>query len=113
MADLNQTKITVEDLLKQLTVQEKVSLLSGHKSWHTNKISRVNLPAIFITDGPHGLRKKREDSKSKGLGETEPSTAFPTAVTSGSTWNKQLIYKMGEALGKECNYYDVKVSPYG
>ena len=94
-------------IINQLTLEEKACLLSGHKSWHTNKVSRVGIPSIFLTDGPHGLRKKREDSKEIGLGETEPATAFPTAVTSGSTWNKELIYKMGEAMGKECNHYDV------
>ena len=98
---------TIDELIKELTLEEKACLLSGHKSWHTNKISRVDLPSIFLTDGPHGLRKKREDSKETGLGETEFSTAFPTAVTSGSTWNKDLIYKMGEGMGKECNFYDV------
>ena len=99
--------INIEQLIKELTLEEKACLLSGHKSWHTNKILRVDLPSIFLTDGPHGLRKKREDSKETGLGETEPSTAFPTAVTSGSTWNKELIYKLGEGMGKECNFYDV------
>lgn len=99
--------INVEELLKELTLEEKVCLLSGHKSWHTNKISRVNLPDIFLTDGPHGLRKKKQNSKDIGLGESEPSTAFPTAVTSGSTWNKQLLYQMGEAMGRECNFYNV------
>ena len=99
--------INIEQLIKELTLEEKACLLSGHKSWHTNKISRVDLPSIFLTDGPHGLRKKREDSKETGLGETEPSTAFPTAVTSGSTWNKDLIYKLGEGMGKECNFYNV------
>ena len=99
--------IDIEKILGELTLEEKACLLSGHKSWHTNKISRVDLPSIFLTDGPHGLRKKREDSKETGLGETEFSTAFPTAVTSGSTWNKELIYKMGEGMGKECNFYNV------
>ena len=99
--------IDIEKLINDLTLEEKACLLSGHKSWHTNKVSRVGLPSIFLTDGPHGLRKKREDSKETGLGETEYATAFPTAATSGSSWNKELIYKMGEAMGKECNYYNV------
>ncbi len=99
--------VNIDKIVKELTLEEKACLVSGHKSWHTNKVSRLNIPSIFLTDGPHGLRKKREDSKEIGLGETEPSTAFPTAVTSGSTWNKALIYKMGEAMGKECNYYNV------
>ena len=97
----------IDELIKELTLEEKACLLSGHKSWHTNAVSRVDLPSIFLTDGPHGLRKKREDSKETGLGETEFSTAFPTAVTSGSTWNRELLYKLGEGMGKECNFYNV------
>lgn len=98
---------TVNELINELTLEEKACLLSGHKSWHTNKVSRLDIPSIFLTDGPHGLRKKREDSNEIGLGETEFSTAFPPAVTTGSTWNKELLYKMGNAMGKECNYYKV------
>lgn len=101
--------MNIEKLIEELTLEEKAALLSGHRSWHTNKISRLGIPSIFITDGPHGLRKKREDSKETGLGQTEISTAFPTAATTGSTWNKELIYKMGEAMGAECNHYGVHV----
>ena len=52
--------INVNEIMNSLTLEEKVCLLSGHKSWHTNKVTRVGLPSIFLTDGPHGLRKKKE-----------------------------------------------------
>ena len=84
----------IERLLKELTLEEKVCLLSGHKSWHSVKIPRLNIPSIFITDGPHGLRKKKEGSKETGLGQTEPSTCFPAASTTGTSWNKDLLFKM-------------------
>lgn len=101
--------INVNEILEKLTLEEKVCLLSGHKSWHTNKVSRVGLSAIFLTDGPHGLRKKKADDKVAGLGQTELSTCFPAACTTGSSWNKELLYKMGEAMGDECRYYDVNL----
>ena len=101
--------INVDKILSELTREEKVCLLSGHKSWFTNKVSRVGLSPIMLTDGPHGLRKKRMDDKQAGLGQTEPSTCFPAACTSGSTWNKDLLYKMGVAMGEECRYYDVNL----
>ena len=97
--------INVDKILSQLTLEEKVCLLSGHKSWFTNKVSRVGLPSIMLTDGPHGLRKKKMDDKTTGLGQTELSTCFPAACTSGSTWNKELLYKMGVAMGEECRHY--------
>ncbi len=101
--------INVEEILNSLTLEEKACLLSGHKSWHTNKVSRVGLPSIFLTDGPHGLRKKKEGDKVIGLGQTEPSTCFPAACTTGSSWNKELLYEMGIAMGEECRYYNVNL----
>ncbi len=101
--------INVDEIMQQLTLEEKACLLSGHKSWHTNKVSRVGLPSIFLTDGPHGLRKKKDDDKTVGLGQTEPSTCFPAACTTGSSWNKELLYQMGIAMGEECRYYDVNL----
>jgi beta-glucosidase len=91
--------INVNEILQNLTLEEKVCLLSGHKSWHTNKVSRVGLPSIFLTDGPHGLRKKKADDKIAGLGQTELSTCFPAACTTGSSWNKELLYKMEAKVG--------------
>lgn len=101
--------ININEIMKQLTLEEKACLLSGHKSWHTNKITRVGLPSIFLTDGPHGLRKKKDEDKVAGLGQTEISTCFPAACTTGSSWNKDLLYKMGMAMGEECRHYNVNL----
>lgn len=101
--------INVDKLLSELTREEKVCLLSGHKSWFTNKVSRLGLAPIMLTDGPHGLRKKQMNDKVAGLGQTEPATCFPAACTTGSSWNKDLLYKMGVAIGEECRYYGVNL----
>ncbi len=101
--------INIDKLIKELTVEEKASLLSGHKSWFTNKISRVDLPSVVLTDGPHGLRLRRADDNTVGLGQTEPSTCFPAASTTSSSWNKELLYEMGVAMGEECLYYGVSL----
>ena len=96
--------INIEKLIEELTLEEKACLLSGHKSWHTNKISRVDLPSIFLTDGPHGLRKKREDSKETGLGETgaivAQITLFAVLVYElvGPMITKISLIKAGEIL---------------
>ena len=78
----------VNQILEQLTLEEKACLLMGHRSWYTNPVSRVGLPSITLTDGPHGLRLRREDDKSKGLGQTEPSTCFPAACTTANSWHE-------------------------
>ena len=86
--------IKVSNLLNSLTLEEKVCLLSGHRSWFTNSVSRVGLQPITLTDGPHGLRLRKAEDKSKGLGETELSTCFPAASTTACSWNKELLYSM-------------------
>ena len=75
--------------------------MSGHKSWYTNQISRLNIPKICLTDGPHGLRKKRPDGKAvlNGLGDSEISTCFPPAASSANSFNPELMNKMGVAIG--------------
>ena len=101
--------IDIDKLISELTLEEKACLLSGHKSWYTNKVSRVDLSSVILTDGPHGLRKRREGDTSTGLGNTELSTCFPAACTTGASWNRDLLYKMGAAMGEECNYYGVSL----
>ena len=101
--------VNIDSIIANLTLEEKACLLSGHKSWHTNKVSRLDVPSIFLTDGPHGLRKKKEGDKIAGLGQTELSTCFPAACTTGSSWNKELLYKMGVAMGEECRHYNVNL----
>ena len=101
--------IDIEKLIDELTLEEKACLLSGHKSWFTNKVSRVGIPSVILTDGPHGLRLRKAEDTSTGLGNTELSTCFPAACTTGASWNKELLYKMGVAMGEECNYYGVSL----
>ena len=100
---------SIDQLIEELTLEEKACLLSGHKSWFTNKVSRVGIPSVMLTDGPHGLRKRKADDNTVGLGQTELSTCFPAACTTASSWNKNLLYKMGVAMGEECRYYGVSL----
>lgn len=101
--------LNIDKLINELTVEEKVCLLSGHKSWHTNKVTRLGIPSVVLTDGPHGLRKKKDGDNVTGLGQTELSTCFPAACTTGASWNKDMLYKMGRAMGEECRYYGVSL----
>jgi beta-glucosidase len=87
----------IESLLKQMTLEEKVSLLAGVDFWHTRIIERLGIPAIKVTDGPHGARTM-DDADPK---RTIPATCFPTGVTLAATWNTDLINRVGAALGEE------------
>ncbi len=87
----------IESLLKQMTLEEKVSLLAGVDFWHTHVIERLGIPAIKVTDGPHGARTMDDANPNNTL----PATCFPTAVAMAATWNTDLIHRVGSALGEE------------
>ena len=90
----------------KLTVAEQAALTSGRDAWHTTPIDSAGLPAVTITDGPHGVRLQ---SNPGDLLRGQPATCFPPAVATASTWDRDLLRRMGEALGDECRAMDVAV----
>ncbi|WP_374975797.1 glycoside hydrolase family 3 C-terminal domain-containing protein [Microbacterium trichothecenolyticum] len=95
--------------LTELTLEEKASLTSGASFWYTKPVERLGVPAIMVTDGPHGLRKQREGGDHLGLGDSVPATCFPPAVGLGSSWDVDLVHRVGEALGAETSIENVAV----
>ncbi len=91
----------IDQIIKTLTLDEKVSLLSGFNSWYTNKIEKKNIPSIKMSDGPNGVRGDSNSGKS--------SACFPCAISIGSTWDLSLIKDIGVALGEEAQAKDVDV----
>ena len=91
----------INKLIQDLTLQEKISLMSGFNSWYTNKIDRLNIPSIKMSDGPNGVRGDSTSGKS--------SACFPCAISIGSTWDIDLINQLGVALGEEAKVKDVDV----
>ncbi|HML50714.1 MAG TPA: glycoside hydrolase family 3 C-terminal domain-containing protein [Propionicimonas sp.] len=88
-------------VVNALNRDQKIDLLSGSGSWHTTAIPEHDIPAVLMIDGPHGLRKQRDLTDEVGLGDSEPATCFPPAVTLGSTWDVDLVEQVGAALGRE------------
>lgn len=99
----------VNQWLNELTIEEKAELCSGKDFWTTQAVERLGIPSIMMTDGPHGLRKQAGESDHLGLNESVPATCFPSAVGLASTWNRDLIYDVGVALGKEARKEEVAV----
>lgn len=95
--------------ISDLTLEEKASLTSGASFWYTKAIERAGVPAIMVTDGPHGLRKQREGGDHLGMGDSVPATCFPPAVALGSSWDVDLLRRVGEALGTETAIENVGV----
>ena len=92
-----------------LTTEEKASLTSGKSFWESKGVDRVGIPSIYLTDGPHGVRKQREGGDHLGIGDSVPATCFPPAVALGSTWDPQLLERVGNALGDEAKAEGVGV----
>jgi len=91
----------IKQLIKDLTLEEKVELLSGFDAWQTNKIDRLGIPSIKMSDGPNGVRGDGNSGKS--------SACFPCAISIGSSWNLNLINTLGEELASEAKLKDVDV----
>ncbi len=92
------------EILEKMTLEEKASLCSGFDYWHTAAVNHVGVPSIMLTDGPHGIRKRVEEkSKDEKMSlKGVPAICYPTACATACSWDPDLIYKMGEALGDEC-----------
>lgn len=108
MAQVSQAAVDsdhIEKLISAMSLEEKAQLTSGANMWDTKPIDRLNIPSINMADGPHGLRK----SLTGQFGNAEPATCYPPAVTLASTWNTDLAYKVGGALGREAQVQDVQI----
>lgn len=102
-------KIDVEDVLSALTLDEKASLLSGRGAWETAGVERCGVPSIVLTDGPHGVRMHDPKAETFSLEASLPATCFPTAAALGSSWDVDLLTRVGEALGVESRAIGVAV----
>ncbi len=100
---------TASKLLQQLTLEEKAKLCSGNSFWHLHPIERLDLPSIMVCDGPHGLRKQDQNSDHLGLVTSVPAVCFPTASCSASSWDRDLLRQMGQAIGEEAKQEQVSV----
>ena len=98
----------IASMMQQLTLDEKITLLSGLNFWQTPAIERLGIPSLYITDGPHGVRKQK-DGEGISLDQTEPATCFPTASALASSWYRELINTVGVAIGREARAKRVSV----
>jgi beta-glucosidase len=92
----------VDQLVAKMTLEEKVSLTSGRDAWSTQPIDRLDIPYIWVADGPHGLRRA-PSTFTWGYGDQAPATCFPTASALSATWDMDLLHEVGQALGQESN----------
>ena len=97
-----------KNLISKLSLEEKASLLSGKSTWETVNVDKV-IPSMFLSDGPHGLRKQSGAADHLGLNASDLATCFPTAATLANSWDAEMITQVGHALGNEAKNLDVQV----
>ena len=101
--------MNVQEILAGMTLEEKISLCNGADFWHSKAVEKYGVPAITMSDGPHGVRCQKGSGDMLGVNESEPATCFLTAVTSGATWDRALLAAEGKAIGEEGLSYGVDV----
>ena len=92
----------IKKLVAEMTLEEKASLLGGNDFWHTKAVERLGIPQFMMSDGPHGLRKQDMEGDHLGVNDSIVAVCWPTACATASSFDTELIGKMGEGIGNEC-----------
>lgn len=99
----------IKELIAKMTLEEKASLCSGEDFWHTKAIDRLGVPSSMVSDGPHGLRKQDMEGDHLGINDSIKAVCFPAGCATAASFNRDLVVKMGEALGNACQAEGVSV----
>ncbi len=96
-----------KEIVNKMTLREKADFLTGKAFFKTADYPRYGIRGMYLSDGPHGLRKQAEAADHLGLHKSIPATCFPTASIMACSWDEELGERVGEALGKEAASMDV------
>lgn len=92
----------IKKIISEMTLDEKISLLSGADFWHTKAVERLGIPAVMMCDGPNGLRKQDDKADHLGINQSIKAVCFPTSSAIAASFDRNLAREVGETLGKEC-----------
>ena len=93
-----QAEQRAKDIVSKMTLQEKIEYISGYTSFSLRAIPRLGIPEIKLADGPQGIRN-----------HAPKSTLYPSGILSASTWNRELLYKLGQGLGQDAKARGVNI----
>lgn len=94
---------------RELTLEERAQLLAGESHWKTHAAPCADIPSLFLSDGPHGLRKQEGAQDCMGIAESRPATCFPTASALACSFDPELVERVGAAIGEEARRQGVDV----
>ena len=101
---------TPKELVAQMTLEEKCSILSGADFWHTRGVDRLGIKGVMVSDGPHGLRKQDDRADHLGINDSIKAVCFPAACASTASFDRHLVRVIGETIGDECQHERVAVN---
>lgn len=104
-----QLRERAQELVSQMTLEEKASLCSGKNFWESKGVERLGVSSFMLTDGPHGLRKQAGAADHLGLNASVPATCFPPAAATACSFDRALLREIGQAMGEECRAEEVGV----
>lgn len=101
--------VDIRKILQSMSLEDKIALCSGESFWETKAYEKYGIPALFMCDGPHGLRRQDRESGTDMLGvnQSRPATCFPPAVTTAGSWDPELLEEIGAAIGEEARDQEV------
>lgn len=102
---MNQEEI--KKLVSEMTLEEKAGMCSGADFWHLKGVERLGIPSVMVTDGPHGLRKQDDAADHLGINDSIKAVCFPAGCATASGFDRNLVYYLGETIGKECQAENV------
>lgn len=97
----------IRELISQMTLEEKAGLCSGLDFWHTKGVERLGIPSVMVCDGPHGLRKQGGEGDHLGVNDSIKAVCFPAGCATASSFDRELVTKLGETIGEECQAENV------
>lgn len=103
------TRKEIEAIVAQMTLEEKASLCSGEDFWHTKAVERLGVPQVKVSDGPHGLRKQKDEADASEMNDSIIAVCYPAGCASASSFDRALINQMGEAIGEACQAEGVSI----
>ena len=99
----------IKALIKQMTLEEKAGLCSGADFWRTKAVERLGIPAVMVSDGPHGLRKQDDQADHLGVNDSIEAVCFPAACATAASFDRGLLRRIGEAVGDSCQHEKLAV----
>jgi beta-glucosidase len=99
--------MNIEKIISELTLEEKAGLCSGRDFCHTKAVDRLDLPSVMMCDATHGLRKQEGEGDHLGIRKSIEAVCFPTGSALASSFDRNLLERLGEVLGDECQAEDI------